>query len=118
MPDETIAGGFGTVDEKGRICLNKAVRDTLGIEPGSHVAFVALEDAVLIVPQDEHLASLMRRAEHALVAAGLSVQDILDELPSARDAVVSETYGADFAREMQRLHERQVDADQTPGRPF
>lgn len=114
MPDEAIAGGFGTVDEKGRICLNKALRDTLGIEAGSHVAFVALDDAVLIVPQDEHLTALMQRAEDALAAAGRSGQDIIDELPAAREAVVLEAYGVDFVREMQRLHERQVNASQMP----
>jgi hypothetical protein len=47
-----------------------------------------LNDLVLLIPQDEHLAALMDRAAAALEAAGISVEDFLANLPAARDDVV------------------------------
>src|SRR5687767_4911688 len=91
-----VAGGFGSVDEKGRISIPARVREAVGLEPGSSVAYIALGDAVMIVPQDAHLATLMSQAEAALADAGRTVQDLLDALPAARAAVVREEYGSEF----------------------
>jgi bifunctional DNA-binding transcriptional regulator/antitoxin component of YhaV-PrlF toxin-antitoxin module len=101
--NETLSGGFGVVDEKGRLSLARSVRNALGIEPGSRVAYVVLDGALLVVPQDEHLATLTQRAQQALSTAGLTAQDVLDELPAARASVVSEAYGAEFVQEIERL---------------
>jgi hypothetical protein len=97
------AGVLGTVDEKGRIALAKPFRQALGLHAGSAVAQVLLQGAVVLVPQDEHLAVLARGAEEALAAGDLTVQDILDELPAARAAVVEEAYGPAFLAEIARL---------------
>ncbi len=96
--------GFGTVDDKGRITLSRAVRGELGIKPGSSLAYIVLDGMLLLVPQDEHLAELMEQGSQALANAGLTVRDLLDELPAARAEIVSEAYGADFLHESERLH--------------
>jgi bifunctional DNA-binding transcriptional regulator/antitoxin component of YhaV-PrlF toxin-antitoxin module len=105
--DNTSSSGFGVLDEKGRLSLTKTVRHKLGIETGSRVAYILLDGAVLIVPEDKHLETLMQKAEDALAAARLTAQDLLDELPAARDAVVSEAYGADFVRNIEQFRLRQ-----------
>jgi bifunctional DNA-binding transcriptional regulator/antitoxin component of YhaV-PrlF toxin-antitoxin module len=101
--DESLRTGFSVVDNKGRIALAKAVREMLGIEPGSSVAYVALDRAVLLVPQDMYLATLQQQAEQALATAGITVQDLLDALPQARDETVAEAHSPEFLEEMQRL---------------
>lgn len=103
--DEPIETGFSTVDNKGRIALTKSVREIMGIQPGSSVAYVALDHAVLLVPQDEYLTTLQRRAAEALASAGLTVQDLLDALPQARDETVAEAHSPAFLEEMKRLWE-------------
>jgi bifunctional DNA-binding transcriptional regulator/antitoxin component of YhaV-PrlF toxin-antitoxin module len=108
--DDESSSGFGVVDEKGRLSLTKTVRHKLGIEPGSRVAYVLLGGAVLIVPEDKHLETLMQKAEKALRAAKLTAEDLLDELPATRDAVIRETYGADFIRNLEQIRQsRQTD---------
>ena len=87
--------------------LPQPVRRALGLQAGSPIAYVILEGAVLLVPQDKPLAALTRDAERALATAGLTAEDLLDKLPAARDAVVSESYGAEFLEELGRLHARQ-----------
>src|ERR1041385_2008922 len=97
--------GFGVVDQKGRVALPKDARSALGVKPGSHVAYVVLDGALILIPQDEHLAELSRRAEAALAAAGLTVDDILARLPEARAAVMEEMYPAEFLAELRRQFE-------------
>lgn len=101
--DDPLPGGFSTVDEKGRVALSKSVRASLGLAPGSQVAQVVIDGGVLIIPQDDHLARLSRDAQQALAAAGLSVQDILDELPAIKRELFVEAYGEQFLREVETL---------------
>jgi AbrB family looped-hinge helix DNA binding protein len=113
--EESVTGGFATVDEKGRISLPKQVRRELGVQAGSSVAYVLLNHTLLIIPQDEHLAALSKHATETLAAAGLTVDDLLDELPAARDQVMRELYGPDFIQELERMWQAQHagDVDET-----
>lgn len=96
------AAGFAVLDDKGRLSLSKPVREALGLRPGSSVAYLLIDNSLLLIPQDEHLARLMDDAAAVLRKAGLTAQDFLDELPAARAAVVRETYGAEFMAELER----------------
>lgn len=100
---DSLSGGFATVDEKGRVSLPKTVRGALGVTAGSSVAYVVLDGALLLIPQDQHLAELMDSAAQVLSAAGLTVQDFLDDLPAVRAEVFKEAYGEEFLREMEAL---------------
>lgn len=102
--EESVNAGFGTVDDKGRVSLPKPVRQALGVAAGSSVAYVMLDHALLLIPQDAHLATLLEHATQALAAAGLSAHDLVAELPAARADIMAETYSADFLRELEQLH--------------
>lgn len=52
---------------------------------------------------DAYLGELMYQAQQALAAAGLTVDDFLDELPAALAEVVREAYGDDVLRELERV---------------
>lgn len=88
--------GYTRVDERGRVSLGKPVRDALGLKTGTTMAYVKVGDAVLLVPQDAHLAQVMDAAVQAFENAHLSVDEMLAELPDVRDEVVAEHYGAGF----------------------
>jgi bifunctional DNA-binding transcriptional regulator/antitoxin component of YhaV-PrlF toxin-antitoxin module len=88
--------GFAHLDEKGRMPIDKQVRDAFGLRAGSTVAWVKLGDAIVVIPQDEHLADVMVRAASALESAGISVADLLSDLDEARDEVVTEHYGEGY----------------------
>ena len=103
--ESDMTAGFSTLDEKGRVSLPKAVRTVLGVQPGSALAYVVLDHSVLFIPQDAHLVHLQQQAAEALAAAGLTVQDLLDRLPQARDEVMREAYGPDFLARLKALRE-------------
>ena len=108
--------GFAVLDSRGRLSLSKPVRQALGMHPGSTLAYVVVNGGLLLIPQDEHLAALLDHAAGVLEGAGLTAQDLLDELPAARAAVVEELYGAEFMDELARQHEalRAKERDSTP----
>ncbi len=88
--------GFTRLDDKGRFSLPKPIRTALGLDEGATMAYVKVGEAIMLIPQDKHLADLMEAATQTLERAGISVQDMLDDLPEARAAVVEEHYGKDF----------------------
>ncbi len=82
------------VTEKGQVTIPKAIRDKLGIGPGSEVEFVEREDAVHLVrltlpddPEerrrayDRHFA----RMKGALDTMGMDGKDFVDWLRGPRD---------------------------------
>lgn len=103
---DATAGGVGVsiIDEKGRISLPKRLRQLLGAEPGSSIAYIALDHALLLIPQDDHLTRLQQRAYDALARGGLTAQDLLDDIPRARAAVATEVYGDEFLRDLERRY--------------
>ncbi len=107
---DNAAVGFSTIDEKGRIALPTAVRSALGVHAGSSLAYVVLDDAVLFIPQDAHLAELQQQAIQALTEAGITVGDLLDQLPRARDAVTREAYNPEFLAKLRRMRTEHGDA--------
>ena len=58
-----------------------------------------------ILRDNPELAALMDRGAQALTDAGLRTQDLLDELPAARNEVFIEAYGVEFQDELERLRQ-------------
>ena len=96
--------GFGVVDAKGRFSLSKQVREALGIEPGSTLAYVVIDNSVLLIPQDTHVAALLEHAARVVEEAGLTAQDFLNELPAVRAQVVRKLYGEAFMNDLERRY--------------
>lgn len=101
--DAPMDAGVGTIDDKGRVVLPKVVREALNLQPGSTVAYMLLDHALLFIPQDDHLNALLQRVAEALTGAGLSALDLLNALPQARDESLAERYNAAFLAEMEQL---------------
>lgn len=102
------SAGYAHLDAKGRLPIAKPVREALGLTAGSVVAYVRVGEGLLLIPQDAHLAELMEAAAAALERAGITVEEILDELPRARDEVAAEQYGEHFLEDLERAHAEQV----------
>ena len=99
--------GITRLDDKGRFSLSKSMRTTLGLGEGSTMVYVKVGEAIMLIPQDKHLADLMEAATQTLERAGISVQDMLDDLPEARAEVVEEHYGRAFLDELKSMREPQ-----------
>jgi hypothetical protein len=57
------------------------------------------------IPEDDPvLVALMNRAARSLQEAGLTSQDLLDELPLAQEELLREDLGDEFVDSLLRLH--------------
>ncbi len=110
-PALDMPSGFGVLDERGRLTLSKAVRQALQLRPGSSVAYIVIEDHLLVIPQDEHLARLMDGAVAALARMGLTTDDLLADLPAAGEAAMRAVYGDDLVDELAAVHQQVQPAD-------
>jgi len=99
--------GYAQVDGKGRVSLAKPIRQALGLSAGSTVAYVRMGEAVMLIPQDAHLTHVMGAAMRALENARISVDDLMEALPRAREESVIEHYGAEFMDKLERAAEEQ-----------
>jgi bifunctional DNA-binding transcriptional regulator/antitoxin component of YhaV-PrlF toxin-antitoxin module len=94
--------GYAHLDDKGRLPLGKPMRQALGLHAGSTVAYIKVGDALLLIPQDAHLAQLLEAATAAFERAGISVDELLAELPHVREEIGTVHYGAEFWDELRR----------------
>ena len=101
--DDGLAG-FATVDDRGRVALSKAARQALNLRAGSSLAYVVVDGTIVLIPQDEHLARVSEQAAQMLENAGLTVEDLLAELPAVREEILREDYGDEFVDELARRH--------------
>ena len=96
MSSAEATAGYTQVDDKGRITLGQPIRQALHLDAGSTIAWIRIGEAIMLVPQDTHLAELMEAALAAFENAGLRLENVDAELAMIRDEVVTEQYGADF----------------------
>jgi len=54
--------------------------------------------------EDAELATAFARAAQVLDRYGLTAQDLLDELPAARDEAMRRLYGDELVDDLERLH--------------
>jgi hypothetical protein len=84
--------------------LSKAARHALNLRAGSSLAYVVVDGAIVLIPQDEHLAHLSEHAAQMRENVGLTVEDLPAELPAAREEILREDYGDGFVDELARRH--------------
>lgn len=102
--DNSNLVGFATVDDRGRIALSKDARQALSLHAGSSLAYVVVDGAIMLFPQDERLAQLFEHTARVLEGAGLTAEALLEELPAVRDEMMREDYGDEFVDELARRH--------------
>ena len=105
-PTAEMPSGFGVIDGRGRLTLPKAIRQAMRLQPGSSVAFVAIDDQLLVIPQDGHLAQLMDGAVAALARLRLTSDDLLVDLPAAGEEAMRRVYGNELVDELAAVHAR------------
>jgi bifunctional DNA-binding transcriptional regulator/antitoxin component of YhaV-PrlF toxin-antitoxin module len=98
------ADSFVVLDDQGRLTIPEEVQRELDLHPGARLAYSIIDGMFVLFPQEKHLAVLIDRAAEALSRAGLTAQDIIDELPAVRAEIMRETYGDEFVAELARAH--------------
>jgi bifunctional DNA-binding transcriptional regulator/antitoxin component of YhaV-PrlF toxin-antitoxin module len=69
-----------TMTSKGQVTLSSKTRKTLGLEKGATFLEVLVGNCVLLVPEDRVLSDIMARAQEAIKDAGITSEDLLQEV--------------------------------------
>jgi AbrB family looped-hinge helix DNA binding protein len=80
--------------EKGQITVPKGYRQSLGLEPGDPIAVVRVGNAMILIPEDRRFRRLCDSIASAFTSRGITVGDVLQGLPSARQRVFDQHYGS------------------------
>src|SRR5271167_3680971 len=81
------------IGEKGQLTVPKQFRHDLGLGTGAPFAVLRLGDGLILLPEQSRFEQLCRQVSASLMAAGITSEDLLATLPSARKRVYSRHYG-------------------------
>ena len=81
------------VRKRGVLTLPASLRDKYGVREGDTFRLVDLDGIFVLTPMVPMVPELAREIEKARVEAGLSVEQLLDDLRRQRERYYRETYG-------------------------
>ncbi len=80
------------IGEKGQLTVPKQFREELGLGTGAPFAVLRLGDGLILLQEQRRLEHLCQKVSASLTAAGLTAEDLLASLSSARDRVYARRY--------------------------
>ena len=82
------------IGEKGQLTVPKQFREDLGLGNGAPFAVLRLGDGLILLPEQQRFEQLCEQMSSRLTGAGLTSDDLLKTLPTARNRVYERLYGA------------------------
>jgi len=77
---------------KGQITISSNARKQLGLKPEARLLEVVVNNCILLIPQDEVLHDLMKKASDSLKAAGVTADQLKKGVGKRREARVKQKY--------------------------
>ncbi len=81
------------IGEKGQLTVPKTFRDELGLGIGAPFAVLRLGNGLILLPEQRRFDQLCYEISSSLTAAGVTPEEVIRTLPSARDRVYARRYG-------------------------
>lgn len=81
-----------SVSSKGQITLSSHARKQLGLEKGSTLMEVVVGNCIILMPQNQVLEQVRRRAQEALKKSGVSIDEINAEVERLKAKRFAEQY--------------------------
>lgn len=81
-----------SVSSKGQITLSSHARKQLGLEKGSTLMEVVVGNCIILMPQNQVLEQVRRRAQEALKKSGVSMDEINAEVERLKSERFAEQY--------------------------
>lgn len=80
------------VRRRGQVTIPYKLRERLAIEEGDTLTAVSLGDALILAPRALRVPATADRLADMMEAEGLSLADVLEELPRIRESLYRERY--------------------------
>lgn len=80
------------VRQRGQVTLPRKLRESLAIEEGDTLVAVPVGDTLMLLPQRLRVPELADQLAGMMEEAGLSLADLLEDLPRIREELYRERY--------------------------
>lgn len=81
------------VRQRGQLTIPQKLREALSIEAGDTLTILQIGDAFLATPQRLRSFELADKMASMMEEAGLTLADLLEDLPKIREEIYNERYG-------------------------
>jgi len=81
------------IRQRGTLTLPAEIRERYNIQPGDSYRLVDFDGVLVLTPLAPLVPELAREIERARVEAGLSVEEMLEDLRAQRERYTAEKYG-------------------------
>lgn len=81
------------VRQRGQLTIPQKIRESLAIEDGDTLNVVMVGEAILLTPKVTRTQGLAERIADLLDEEGISLADLLKDLPRIRTEIYQERYG-------------------------
>lgn len=82
------------VRQRGQVTIPRRLRDSLSIDEGDTLTAVAVGDMLVLVPRPLYTPELTDQIAAMIEARGLTLSDMLEDLPRIREELYQERYGS------------------------
>lgn len=80
------------MSSKGQITISSNARKQLGLKPEARLLEVVVNNCILLIPQDEVLHDVMKKAHASLNAAGITAEQLVTGVGKRREARARQKY--------------------------
>lgn len=82
----------GRLSEKGQIVLPKGFREEQNLSAGSPISILKFGNGLILIPEEKRFEEICASIERTMFSSGMTVDDVLEGLPRAREEVFAELY--------------------------
>jgi AbrB family looped-hinge helix DNA binding protein len=86
------------IQKKGQVTIPVEIREQLGLKEGDLVAFVEMENGILISPREAIALEALDRIGQALQEAGVTLDELIESGRDIRGELMAEKYGLSQAQ--------------------
>jgi AbrB family looped-hinge helix DNA binding protein len=80
------------VRRRGQLTIPQKVRDSLGLDEGETLTLVQVGDLIILTQKQLRVAGLADHIATLMVEKGITLADLLEELPKIREEIYRERY--------------------------
>lgn len=81
-----------TVTSKGQITISARARKALQLDKGDTLIEMLIGNCLVLMPENQVLAETMKKAQEALKQAGVTPEEMLEEVKAIRESKLKERY--------------------------
>lgn len=81
--------------QRGQVTIPRKLRESLAIDEGDILTLLQIGDSILLTPRSLRTFELADKISDLMEEEGVTLADLLNDLPQIREEIYKEKYGSD-----------------------